>query len=122
MKRSCDGTFRLHPTLLDCYDLQCKIRALVDLSTEASEQFSDSYLVYIEPDKDDKSKHNIKFNWYCGKFTAREESNRVDPRDHEGLLRKHFKSFNLLIHKKDHCWDILVSSPATQPGVHSVQL
>lgn len=123
MKRDCDGN-PLLDTCFDKNDLQGKIRALVDFTTESCSyvKYHDDFLIDIEPDQAVKGRYNIKFHWYCHKFLAKKDMCVDDARNHESLLRKHFASYHVLIHKCDLLWDVLVSTPSKPPGIHCVSV
>lgn len=122
MKRDCEG----NPLpVLVCHDLQEKIRALVDFTTESCsyEKYRDDFLIYIKLDDDKETgKYNIRFLWYCQKFMCKKDMFVEDSRNHEGLLRRYFTKYNVLIHKNDLNWDVLVSTPDNSSGIQRISL
>lgn len=122
MKRDVDGN-NLPESVL-CNDLQEKIRALINFSTESCsyDKYRDDFLVYLKPDDTSRGRHNIQFFWFCQKFVSRKDTYLDDSRNHEGLLRKHFAKYNVLIHKNDLNWDVVVSTPRNPPGIHRVSI
>lgn len=122
MKRDCDGEPVANSACFNVDDFQGKVRALVDFTTESCSyaKYRDDFLVYIEPDNADQAKRNIRFHWYCQKFTTKKDTFADDNRDHETVLSKHFKCYNVLIQKYDYGWEVVVSSKP--PGVLRVSL
>jgi len=110
----------MEDTSLDTYDLQGQIRALVTFSLTAcsSEKYGDDFYIYI--DSDNTNKLNLRFRWYYKKFYL--TSGDCDSRNHEELLRNHFKHFNLTINKMSYCWTVSVSTPDKPLGEHRVIL
>jgi len=123
MKRDFYGNAVPESVYFNLGDFQGKIRALVDFAANGcSERYQDDFLIFLEEDKMDKHKRNINFHWYCKKFMANKDEKVDDNRDHEALLGKHFKDFNLLIFKDKLSWIIQVSTPEKKPGTLLVQM
>lgn len=124
MKRDYYGNALPDSVYFNFRDFQEKIRALVEFTTNScsQEKFADDFLIYIVSDKKDQSKRNIQFHWYCRKFLAGKNAKVEDARDHEEVLGKHFKDYNLQICKNQHSWVVEVSTPDKKPGQFQFQM
>lgn len=100
--------------------LQDKIKAFNDLLSVwcSYEKYHDDFLIYVMPD----GEFNLTFRWFCYKLIRKLSCDTDDTRDHEFILREHFKKFNLLIQKEDYSWKVIVSTPVNQPSVKCVSL
>jgi hypothetical protein len=98
--------------------LQEKLEAFNELLTVwcSFDKYHDDFLIYVMPD----GEFNLTFRWFCYKLCRKLSCDTEDTRDHELILREHFKQFNLLIKKEDYSWKVIVSSPVDQPSVQRV--
>lgn len=110
--------------VVDLMNLTDKYRSFVEfLTKECSAQlYKDDFLVFVLPDGKNQNHCDLTFRWYCSSFKPELVSTIKDPRDHEKLLGKYFKNFDLLIQKDISSWKVIVSTPANQSRQHSVAL
>ena len=55
-----------------------------------------------------RKEKTIRLVWFC---SGLDKNSKDDPRDHEALLRHHFRKYDLIIEKKSGRWVILIVTP-----------
>ena len=121
MKRDLHGIWRdaagrpVFDECVDWNDLASKMCAMMNFATNAcSSDYGDSYLIYFKGSSPEQPKKVVEMNWFCSKMSPPFVTNE-DPRDHEALLRHHFKKFDLSIEKMPYRWEVLISTPSSTP-------
>ena len=110
MKRDRDGNI-ICSEPVDLDDLEKKIKAVVDFISQncSHKDYGDDFLIGLWPDNHDRNCKNVRLTWFC-KYLTLTMKNPDDKRDHEALVKKHFKHFNVSIEKLSHAWEITVST------------
>lgn len=113
---------------VDWQDLNNKIQAVTSFVAKvvASPQFyGDSFFTCIEHrHAEDRPRKPVTLMWMCpglgvgsaaasaasASSASGEEGVLADPRDHEALLRSHFKHYDILLRKDPGCWSCVVNT------------
>lgn len=95
----------------------------MDFAREACsrEEYRDWFLISIVdgPTALTKKEKAVRLVWFC---LGLDKTLKDDKRDHEALLRHHFRQYDLIIEKKSGRWIILVTLPQLPTQIPHVQV
>lgn len=81
----------------------------------SKEEYRDWFLISVMDGKASSTtrrEKTIRLVWFC---SGLDKNSKDDSRNHEALLRHHFRKYDLIIEKKSGRWVILVVTPQPSP-------